>query len=323
VNYSIDQFETSKNGKMSIAKWTVENIPDLTGKVVVVTGGNSGLGYESVKAFSEKGAEVILTSRSTEKGETAKTDILKNNPGGKITVMELDLMDFASIKKFANSFKEKYDRLDILLNNAGIMTTPYFLTNDGLEAQNGTNHFGHYALTGQLMNLIVKTPGSRVVNVSSNGHKYGKMDFDNLLFENGRDYTPMKSYARSKLSNLLFTYELQRNFESANADSIAVAAHPGASRTNLGRFLEDKWWFKPLFALMVPFTQDQAQGALPQIRASVDPEVAGGAYYGPSGFGEMKGDPLLVKSNHASHDHGDAKKLWEASEKLTGITYEF
>jgi NAD(P)-dependent dehydrogenase (short-subunit alcohol dehydrogenase family) len=134
VNYSIDQFETSKNGKMSIAKWTVENIPDLTGKVVVVTGGNSGLGYESVKAFSEKGAEVILTSRSTEKGETAKTDILKNNPGGKITVMELDLMDFASIKKFANSFKEKYDRLDILLNNAGIMTTPYFLTNDGLEA---------------------------------------------------------------------------------------------------------------------------------------------------------------------------------------------
>ena len=232
-------------------------------------------------------------------------------------------MDFSSIKEFSQAFRGKYDQLNVLLNNAGIMTTPYFLTKDRLEAQNGTNHFGHYALTGHLLDLIIKTPGSRVVNVSSNGHKYGKMDFDNLLFENGKDYTPMKSYARSKLSNLLFTYELQRTFESTNTDSIAAAAHPGASRTNLGRFLENKWWFKPLFALMVPFTQDQTQGALPQIRASVDPNVRGGEYYGPSGFGEMKGDPVLVKSNKDSHNKGDAKKLWEASEILTGITYEF
>jgi NAD(P)-dependent dehydrogenase (short-subunit alcohol dehydrogenase family) len=308
---------------MSKTKWTIENIPDLTGKVIIVTGGNSGLGYESVKAFAENGAEVVLASRSTEKGETAKTQIMKSNPKGKIRVMELDLMDFSSIKEFTREFRGKYDQLNVLLNNAGIMTTPYFLTKDGLEAQNGTNHFGHYALTGLLMDLIVKSPGSRIVNVSSNGHKYGKMDFENLLFENGKDYTPMKSYARSKLSNLLFTYELQRAFELKGIDSIAVAAHPGASRTNLGRFLENKWWFKPLFALMAPFTQDQAQGALPQIRASVDPNVKGGEYYGPSGFGEMKGDPVLVKSNNASHDQEDAKQLWEVSQKLTGITYEF
>ena len=308
---------------MSKTKWTIENIPDLTGKVILVTGGNSGLGYESVKAFAENGAEVVLASRSTEKGETAKTQIMKSNPKGKIRVMELDLMDFSSIKEFTREFRGKYDQLNVLLNNAGIMTTPYFLTKDGLEAQNGTNHFGHYALTGLLMDLIVKSPGSRIVNVSSNAHKYGKMDFENLLFENGKDYTPMKSYARSKLSNLLFTYELQRAFELKGIDSIAVAAHPGASRTNLGRFLENKWWFKPLFALMAPFTQDQAQGALPQIRASVDPNVKGGEYYGPSGFGEMKGDPVLVKSNNASHDQEDAKQLWEVSQKLTGITYEF
>lgn len=308
---------------MGKTKWTIENTPDLEGKVIIVTGGNSGLGYESVKAFAGKGAEVILTSRSPEKGETAKAEILNGIPNGKIKVMELDLMDLASIHTFADMFKEKYDKLNVLLNNAGIMTTPYFLTRDGLEAQNGTNHFGHYALTGLLMDLIVNTPGSRIVNVSSNAHKYGKMDFENLLFENGKDYTPMKSYARSKLSNLLFTYELQRTFESKGIDSIAAAAHPGASRTNLGRFLETKWWFKPLFALMAPFTQDQAQGALPQIRASVDPNVKGGEYYGPSGFGEMKGDPVLVRSNNASHDRGDAKELWEVSQKLTGITYEF
>jgi len=308
---------------MSKKKWTIENMPDLTGKIVIVTGGNSGLGYESVKAFAGKGAEVILTSRSIEKGETAKAEILKNNPGGKITVMELDLMEFASINRFAKSFKKKYDRLDILLNNAGIMTTPYFLTKDGLEAQNGINHFGHFALTSQLLELIKKTPGSRVVNVSSNAHKYGKMDFDNFLFENGDGYTPMKSYARSKLANLVFTYELQRAFEANDIKSIAVAAHPGASRTNLGRYLEDKWWFKPVFALMAPLTQDQAQGALPQIRAAVDPGVKGGDYYGPSGFGEMKGDPILVKSNDASHHRADAWKLWEISEKLTGVTYNF
>jgi NAD(P)-dependent dehydrogenase (short-subunit alcohol dehydrogenase family) len=307
---------------MSKAKWSTADIPDLTGKVIIVTGGNSGLGYESVKAFTEKGAEVILTSRSRDKGEAAKAEIMKDNPAGEIHVMQLDLMDFASVKSFVSEFKSKYDKLDVLLNNAGIMTTPYFLTKDGLEAQNGTNHFGHFALTGRLLDLITNTRGSRVVNVSSNAHKYGKMDFDNLLFENGEGYTPMNSYARSKLANLLFTYELQQQFEAKGVKSIAVAAHPGASRTNLARFLENKWWFSIAFSLMKPFTQDQAQGALPQIRASADPDVKGGTYYGPSGLGEMKGDPVLVKSNQASQNQEDARRLWEISEKITGITFQ-
>jgi NAD(P)-dependent dehydrogenase (short-subunit alcohol dehydrogenase family) len=308
---------------MSKTKWTTANIPDLTEKVIIVTGGNSGLGYESVKAFTEKGAEVILASRSPEKGESAKAEIMKLNPSGQIQVMQLDLMEFASIKRFVTEFKSKYERLDVLLNNAGIMITPYFLTKDGLEAQNGTNHFGHFALTGQLLDLIIKTPDSRIVNVSSNGHKYGKMEFNNLLFENGDGYTPMKSYARSKLANLLFTYELQRQFEKKGIDSLAVAAHPGGSRTNLGRHLEDKWWYNIVFSLMKPFTQDQSQGALPQIRASVDPDVKSGEYYGPSGFGEMKGDPVNVKSNKASHNLENARKLWEISVQMTGIAFEF
>ena len=304
---------------MSKEKWTTDNIPDLSGKVIIVTGGNSGLGYESVKAFAKKGAEVILASRSIENGETAKTNIGKVI--GNITILQLDLMDFASIKEFAESFKKKYNRLDVLLNNAGIMTTPYFLTKDGLEAQNGTNHFGHFALTGLLFDTIKKTPGSRIVNVSSMAHKQGKMDFDNLLFENGKGYSPIKSYGRSKLMNLLFTYELQRKFETEGINSISVSAHPGVSNTNLARYLEDKLIFKMLMPLMSPFIQEQDMGALPQIRASVDENVKGGEYYGPGGFREMKGFPVLVQSNKASQNLEDARKLWEVSEKLTGIEF--
>jgi len=304
---------------MKKENWTTANIPDLSGKVIIVTGGNSGLGYESVKAFAEKGAEVILATRSIEKGETAKQQI--GNVKGKIVIMQLDLMDFASVKSFADNFSKKYTRLDVLLNNAGIMTTPYFLTKDGLEAQNGTNHFGHFALTGQLFNLIKNTPDSRVVNVSSMAHKQGKMDFGNLLFENGKGYSPIKSYGRSKLLNLLFTYELQRKIEAAKINSIAVAAHPGVSNTNLARFLEDKLIFKILKPMMMPFMQSQDMGALPQIRASVDLNVKGSEYYGPDGFNEMKGFPVLVQSNAASHNAEDARKLWEISEKITGVSF--
>jgi len=305
---------------MKKENWTTANIPDLTGKVIIVTGGNSGLGYESVKAFANKGAEVILASRSIEKGEAAKKEM--GSVKGKIVVMQLDLMDFESIRNFAESFKKKYSRLDVLLNNAGIMTTPYFLTKDGLESQNGTNHFGHFALTGQLLDLIKQTPASRIVNVSSMAHKQGKMDFENLLFEKGKGYSPIKSYGRSKLSNLLFTYELQRKLEAAGINSIAVAAHPGVSNTNLFQYLEDKMIFKILRPLMSPFIQEQNMGALPEIRAAVDPNVKGAEYYGPDGFREMKGFPVRVQSNKASYNLEDAKKLWEVSEKITGVKFE-
>lgn len=304
---------------MSKEKWTTDNINNLNGRIIIVTGGNSGLGYESVKAFAMKGAEVILACRDTEKGEEAKRQIGKTH--GKIVVMELDLADFSSIRKFAADFQKKYNKLDVLLNNAGIMTSPYFKTKDGLEAQNGINHFGHFLLTGLLLPIIKKTPGSRIINVSSLAHKWGKMDFNDPFFENGNKYSPMKSYGSSKLSNLLFTYELHRRFERNNIDSIAVAAHPGGARTNLGRYVEGKWWFKILSPLFMLMTQEQDKGALPQIRASVDESVKGGAYYGPGGFREQKGFPVRVDSNDLSKNREDAEKLWKLSEEVTGIQF--
>ena len=303
--------------------WTVENMPDLKGKIIVVTGGNSGLGYESVKAFADKGAEVVLASRTNEKGEKAKNEIMESIPDGKIELMQLDLGDLDSVRSFVASFKKKYKKLDVLLNNAGIMMTPYFTTKDGFEGQFGTNHLGHFALTGLLMEVILNTPGSRVVNVSSGAHRNGDMDFSNLQFENGEGYKSMKAYGRSKLSNLLFTYELQRKLEAANKETISVAAHPGVAMTNLANHLQGKFLFKVLTPLFKRMAQDQAMGALPQIRASVDPKVKGSEYYGPDGKREWKGYPVVVPSNEASHSPEDAASLWEDSEKLTGVKFEW
>lgn len=308
---------------MNKKNWTIQNIPDLKGKTIIVTGGNSGLGYESVKAFAAKGADVLLASRSVEKGNAARTEILNDIPEGKITVKQLDLGDLESVRSFAADFKEKYKQLDILMNNAGIMMTPYFTTKDGFEGQFGTNHLGHFALTGLLLEILLKTPGSRIVNVSSSAHKSGKMDFSNLMFENGKGYKPMKAYGRSKISNLLFTYELQRKLEAANKDCIAVAAHPGFSSTNLANHMKGKFLFTILTPLFNMLSQDQATGALPQIRAAVDPDVKGSEYYGPDGRNEMNGYPVVVQSNEASHNLQDAKDLWEASEKLTGVKFDF
>lgn len=312
-------FYNLKYNLMKDLKWTTEHMPELSGKIIVVTGGNSGLGYESVKAFAMKGAEVVLASRSTEKGEEARTEILKAIPGGKIKVMQLDLGDLDSVRSFATAFRENYKKLDVLLNNAGIMMTPYFTTKDGFEAQIGTNHLGHFALTGLLMDVVLKTPGARIVNVSSSAHKNGEMDFTNLQYENGKGYKSMKAYGRSKLSNLLFTYELHRKLEAAKKDTITVAAHPGIAMTNLARHLEGKFLYKILTPLFKRMAQDQAMGALPQIRASVDPGVKGSEYYGPDGKREFKGYPVVVQSNEASHHLKDAAQLWEESEKLTGV----
>jgi len=307
---------------MKDIRWTTEHMPYLTGKIIVVTGGNSGLGYESVKAFAMKGAEVVLASRSTEKGEEARTEILMAVPGGKIKVMQLDLGDLDSVRSFATTFRKNYKNLDVLMNNAGIMMTPYFTTKDGFEGQLGTNHLGHFALTGLLIDVILKTQGARIVNVSSGAHKSGEMDFNNLQYENGKGYKPMKAYGRSKLANLLFTYELQRKLEAAKKDTIATAAHPGIAMTNLANHLVGKFLFKLMTPLFKRMAQDQAMGALPQIRASVDPEVKGSEYYGPDGKNEYKGYPVVVRSNEASHNLKDAAKLWEESEKLTGVKFD-
>jgi NAD(P)-dependent dehydrogenase (short-subunit alcohol dehydrogenase family) len=302
-------------------KWTVENMPDLTNKVMLVTGANCGIGFEAAKEFARKGAQTILVCRSMDKAATALDLILKEIPDAKVEAMHLDLASLKSIKAFAQAFIKKYDRLDVLLNNAGIMMVPYGVTEDGFERQFGTNHLGHFALTGLLIDLIQKTPKARIVNVSSTGHRFGEMNFDDLMFEGGKDYVPMKAYGRSKLSNLLFTYELQRRFDALGSDVIVAAAHPGMANTNLADHLFEKFpfkLFKPLSGIMV---QSAAMGALPSIRAAVDSEVKGGQYFGPDGKREAKGYPVLVQSNEASHNEDDAKKLWEASEKLTGVSF--
>jgi NAD(P)-dependent dehydrogenase (short-subunit alcohol dehydrogenase family) len=301
--------------------WTTANIPDLTGKAIVVTGANSGIGFEAAKEFARNKAWTILACRNMERAQTALNQVQTQIPYAPAEVMQLDLASLKSVHSFADEFKAKYDRLDVLLNNAGIMMVPYGTTEDGFELQFGTNHLGHFALTGLLLDLLLKTPGSRLVSVSSTGHRFGNIDFDNLMYEDGIGYSPTGAYGRSKLANLLFTYELQRRFEAIGADTIAVAAHPGGSNTNLSRYLYDRWYFRPFRPLEPLITQSAAMGAQPSMRAATEPTVMGGQYFGPSGFLEQKGPPVIVQSNRASHNETVARQLWEVSEELTGVRY--
>ena len=303
-------------------KWDAKDIPDLSGKTIIVTGGNSGLGFESVKFLSAKGSETILACRNERNGESAKKKILEECPNAKINVMILDLANLKSIHSFAEKIEEQYPKVNVLLNNAGIVC-PYKKTKDGFEMQIGTNHLGHFALTGLLLHLLKNTKGSRVVNVSSLGHKFGKLDFDNFMFEKG-GYTIMKAYGTSKLSNLLFTYELQRRFEKFNVNCIAVAAHPGVAKSNLSKYVTKKPLYKIGMAISNSImSQNTSMGALPQIRASVDPLVKGGDYFGPRGFQEWRGYPVKVKSNDMSYDLNNAKEIWSISERLTKVNYNF
>ena len=302
-------------------KWTLNDMPSLKGKTIIVTGGNSGLGYAAVKAFASKGAKVIMASRSITRGEEAKKQIIAELKTADITVMNLDLNDLSSVKSFVEEFKKTHQQLHILLNNAGIMMTPYGKSKDGIEGQQATNHFAHFALTGLLMDIIRTTPKARVVNVSSLAHRQGKMDFSNLLYENGNDYSPMKAYGRSKLENLLFTYQLQQYFEEQKIDAIAVVAHPGVSNTNLFNNISSKWLMailKPIFGL---FVQPASMGALPEIRAAVDASVKGGEFYGPDGNNQVKGYPVVVRPDKSVFKEADAPKLWNFSEEITGVKF--
>lgn len=307
---------------MSDNIWTIENLPDLHSKVIIVTGGNSGIGFESVAAFASKGAKVIMASRSLEKAANAINKIKKRFPSADIKAMELDLANLKSIKNFAVKFNKEYSSLDVLLNNAGIMSVPYCHTIDGFEQQMGTNHFGHFALTGLLLDIIRSTPGSRVVNVSSIAHKKAHMDFDNLLFENGRDYNRMGAYRRSKLANLYFTFELQRFFESHACDCIALAAHPGVTDSNIARSTMGNTLFSLLKPLITLALQKTSIGALPQIRASVDPLCRGGEYYGPDNPNEWSGYPVLVEPSRYAQSEENSRRLWEMSEELTGVKFQ-
>ena len=301
---------------MKKTKWNIDNIKDLSNKIIIVTGANTGLGFEATKIFAKKNASVIMACRSLEKANTAKKEILKEHEGSKLIPMELDLSSLQSITSFVNEFKKQFNAIDVLLNNAGIMTVPYSKTKDGFELQNGVNHLGHFALTAQLFDIIKNTPNSRIVNVSSLAHRQGKMDFNNYLFQNG-NYAKMKSYAKSKLSNLLFTYELDRRIKEKGLSVKVLAAHPGVSSTELGRHINSKGSSNPILKFAIKFGQPANLGCLPEVRASLDDSANSGEYYGPSGLTQMKGLPIKVKSSRTSHNENDAKQLWTLSEKLT------
>jgi len=299
---------------MSKFKWDGNNIPNQKDRTAIVTGSSSGIGYEAARVLANKEAEVIIAVRNTRKGEAAMKKIKEQNKNANVSVMVLDLASLESIKKFAAEFKKKYVRLDLLINNAGVMIPPYSKTADGFELQMGTNHFGHFALTGLLMDLLNKTENSRVVNISSAAHKYGSLDFDDLNWENRR-YKAWNAYGDSKIANLYFTYELQRRLHKSGSRVLVTASHPGWTATDLQRH-------SGLFNFMNKFfAMGLEQGTLPTLRAAVDDEVKGGEFYGPDGWQEWKGNPVVVESNKLSKDSSIAQKLWDVSENLTGIKF--
>ncbi len=294
--------------------WTTDDMPDMRGKIAIVTGANSGIGYETARALAAKRSQVILAGRNEEKGRAALQAIRAEQPEAAIEWQELDLADLASIHRFVEGFLDRYSQLHLLINNAGVMQIPEHLqTADGFEMQFGTNHLGHFALTGLLLDTLNGTPDARVVTVSSFGHRFGKMDFDNLNAE--QSYSPGRAYAESKVANLLFTYELQRRLEAAGVQTLATAAHPGWTETNLQQY-------SPLLRFMNRFVGMQPeQGALPTLYAATAPDVMGGDYYGPNGFAEARGYPKRVHSTALSHDQAVAERLWAVSGELTGVRY--
>jgi NAD(P)-dependent dehydrogenase (short-subunit alcohol dehydrogenase family) len=297
--------------------WTTANIPDQTGRTAVVTGANTGLGYETAAALAAKGAHVVLAVRSLDKGNDAAARIADATPGASVAVQQLDLGSLESVRSAAEELRSKHDTIDLLINNAGVMFTPKSTTKDGFELQFGTNHLGHFAFTGLLLDRVLAAPGSRVVTVSSVGHRFARngINFDDLQWE--EDYSRVGAYGQAKLANLLFTYELQRRLQGTN--TIAAAAHPGGSRTELTRNLPTL--VGAVTKLAEPLFQSAAMGALPTLRAATDPGVIGGQYFGPDGFGEQRGYPKVVASSRASHDTDAQRRLWTVSEELTGVTF--
>jgi NAD(P)-dependent dehydrogenase (short-subunit alcohol dehydrogenase family) len=299
---------------MSKTKWDSNHVPDQEGRVAVVTGSSSGIGYETARVLAEKNATVIIAVRNGQKGNAAADKIKTDHPNADVKVKELDLANLDSIRSFVKEFRSNFSRLDLLINNAGVMMPPYSKTADGFELQFGTNHLGHFALTGLLIDLLKNTPDSRIVTVSSGAHNYGALNFEDLNWESC-SYQKMKSYGDSKIANIYFTYELQRKLHDAGASTLAVAAHPGWTATELQRHAGLFRFLNHFFA------QDITMGALPTLYAAVGPDVKGGDYYGPSGWKEMRGYPKKVESNKLSHDKDIAAKLWEISEECTGVNF--
>jgi NAD(P)-dependent dehydrogenase (short-subunit alcohol dehydrogenase family) len=312
-------------------QWTTANVPEQAWRTVVITGGNTGLGYQLARVLAGRGARVIIACRDRDKARRAVAEMataarrsqqaigMRDGPTPDLHVVQLDLSRLASVRDAAAELTSRFPVVDVLINNAGVMMTPYTRTEDGFELQLATNHLGHFAFTGLLLGNLAQSPaGARVVTVSSLMHRRGSINFDDLMWEHG--YNRSAAYARSKLANLLFAYELQRRLASAGLNIISLAAHPGYSSTGLTRNMS------PLLragsrAVEPVIAQKPELGALPLLRAATDPKAAGAQYYGPGNLLETKGHPKLVKSSGRSHDADLARRLWEVSEKLTGVSY--
>jgi NAD(P)-dependent dehydrogenase (short-subunit alcohol dehydrogenase family) len=289
--------------------WTAEDVPDQSGRIAVVTGANSGLGLRAARVLAGRGASVVLASRDAAKAEAAAREI-----GGDVTCVRLDLASFASVREASQRLHDSRDRIDLLINNAGVMMTPQARTEDGFELQVGTNHLGHFALTGLLLDLVVKVPGSRVVTVSSMAHMWGRLPSET------RRYSPTLAYGDSKLANLLFAFELQHRLAAANAQTISLAAHPGYARTGLTRYLRAP--VRIGSELVEPFLAQSAEmGVLPVLRAATDPAAEPGAFYGPGGLLGMKGYPVRARPLAKARDRSAQRRLWARSEQQTGVSY--
>ncbi len=303
-----------------MSKWTASDVPDQSGRVAIVTGANTGIGYGAAAVLADKGAHVVLAVRNLEKGNAAAAKIKAASPNATVTVQELDLTSLDNVRKAADDLRANFPRIDLLINNAGVMYTDKASTKDGFELQFGTNHLGHFALTGLLLDNLLPVQGSRVVTVSSTGHRIrAKIHFDDLNLD--RNYNRVVAYGQSKLANLLFTYDLARRLKAKGAPTIALAAHPGAADTELLRNMPGGIRQVSQFFWSTFIAQDSDMGAEPTLRAAADPAAQNGQYYGPGGFGEQKGHPKVVESSAQSHDEDIQRRLWTVSEELTGVTY--
>jgi NAD(P)-dependent dehydrogenase (short-subunit alcohol dehydrogenase family) len=303
--------------------WTTASMPSQRGRRAYITGANSGIGFHAALELARAGASVILACRDRAKGEAARTRILTTVPAAEIEIADLDLASLASVRNAAEHFLDTGRPLDVLINNAGVMALPQRrVTPDGFELQLGTNHFGHFALTGLLLPAVLAAPAGRIVTVSSIAHRGATLDFSNLNWEHG--YKPWPAYRRSKLANLLFAFELQRRLDRGGAPVLSIAVHPGVSNTNL--FAAGPGQGGGLLARIIPLfigliAQSEAQGALPTLYAATSPNVHGGAFYGPDGFREMRGYPVEVRAEPQAYDENTADHLWKVSEELTGVRY--
>ncbi len=301
--------------------WSHEQLADMSDKVVVVTGGNSGLGFECVKVFSAHGAQVVMASRNADKADAAIEEISAIQPDARITPMLLDLADLGVVREFCDKFVNRFEKLDVLMNNAGVMAIPQSQTSDGFERQFGSNHLGHFALTGRLLPMLLATPRSRVVSVTSMAANGSQIRFEDLM--GTRRYGRWTAYRQSKLANMLFGRELQRRLSESGSDTISVVAHPGFSNSNLSK--GPLQGASPVMALVEKtvklICQPQADGALPQLYAATEADVRGDDYFGPSRVFQMRGAPRRVSYPKSGRDLDAAETLWKTSAELTGVHF--